>query len=62
MNEVSIISTVAICVCGAFITGSVAFVIKSLMNDIKQAEITAEKGIGIRSVRTTWIKKVFGFL
>ena len=32
MNEVSIISTVAICVCGAFITGSVAFVIKSLMN------------------------------
>ena len=45
MNEVSIISTVAICVCGAFITGSVAFVIKSLMNDIKQAEITAEKGM-----------------
>ena len=26
-------------------TGSVAFVIKSLMNDIKQAELTAEKGM-----------------
>ena len=45
MSEVSIITAVAICVCGAFITGSVAFVIKSLMNDIKQAELTAEKGM-----------------
>ena len=45
MSETSIITAVAICVCGAFITGSVAFVIKSLMNDIKQAEITAEKGM-----------------
>ena len=45
MNEISIITAVAICVCGAFVTGSVAFVIKSLMNDIKQAEITAEKGM-----------------
>ena len=45
MSETSIITAVAICVCGAFITGSVAFVIKSLMNDIKQAEVTAEKGM-----------------
>tara|TARA_Y100000004_G_scaffold186416_1_gene237952 strand:- start:128 stop:568 length:441 start_codon:yes stop_codon:yes gene_type:complete len=45
MNEISIITAVAICVCGAFVTGSVAFVIKSLMNDIKQAETTAEKGM-----------------
>jgi len=45
MSEISIITAVAICVCGAFITGSVAFVIKSLMNDIKQAEVTAEKGM-----------------
>lgn len=45
MNEISIITAVAICVCGAFVTGSVAFVIKSLMNDIKQAEATAEKGM-----------------
>jgi len=39
------ITAVAICVCGAFITGSVAFVIKSLINDIKQAESSAEKGL-----------------
>ena len=45
MSEISIITAVAICVCGAFVTGSVAFVIKSLMNDIKQAELTAEKGM-----------------
>jgi len=45
MNEISIITAVAICICGAFVTGSVAFVIKSLMNDIKQAEVTAEKGM-----------------
>jgi len=45
MNEISIITAVAICICGAFVTGSVAFVIKSLMNDIKQAELTAEKGM-----------------
>ena len=45
MNDVSIITAVAVCICGAFVTGSVAFVIKSLMNDIKQAETTAEKGM-----------------
>jgi hypothetical protein len=45
MNEISMITAVAICVCGAFITGSVAFVIKSLINDIKQAESSAEKGL-----------------
>ena len=45
MSEISIITAVAICICGAFVTGSVAFVIKSLMNDIKQAELTAEKGM-----------------
>ena len=45
MSEISIVTAVAICVCGAFVTGSVAFVIKSLMNDIKQAELTAEKGM-----------------
>ena len=45
MNGVSIITAVAVCICGAFVTGSVAFVIKSLMNDIKQAETTAEKGM-----------------
>ena len=44
MSEVNIIAAVAICVCGAFVTGSVAFVIKSLMNDIAQAEESAEKG------------------
>ena len=45
MSETSIITAVAVCICGAFVTGSVAFVIKSLMNDIKQAETTAEKGM-----------------
>ena len=45
MSELSIITAVAICVCGAFITGSVAFVIKSLMNNIAQAEEAAEKGM-----------------
>lgn len=45
MSETSIITAVAVCICGAFVTGSVAFVIKSLMNDIKQAENTAEKGM-----------------
>ncbi len=43
MSEVSIITAVAICVCGAFITGSVAFIIRSIMNDIKQAEQSSEK-------------------
>ena len=45
MSEISIITAVAICVCGAFVTGSVAFVIKSLMNNIAQAEEAAEKGM-----------------
>jgi|TARA_R110000824_G_scaffold42887_2_gene125693 hypothetical protein len=43
MSELSIITAVAICICGAFITGSVAFVIKSIMNDIAQAEATSDK-------------------
>jgi len=45
MSELSIITAVAICICGAFITGSVAFVIKSIMNDIAQAEATSDKAI-----------------
>lgn len=45
MSDVNIITAVAICISGAFVTGSVAFVIRSLMNDIKQAETTAEKGM-----------------
>ena len=45
MSELSIITAVAICICGAFITGSVAFVIKSIMNDIAQAEETSEKAV-----------------
>lgn len=45
MSEINIITAIAVCVCGTFVTGSVAFVIKSLMNDIKQAEDTAEKGM-----------------
>ena len=45
MSEVSIITAVAICVCGAFITGSVAFIIRSIMNDIKQAEQISAKAV-----------------
>jgi DNA gyrase/topoisomerase IV subunit A len=45
MSELSIITAVAICICGAFITGSVAFVIKSIMNDIAQAEATSDKAV-----------------
>lgn len=45
MSELSIITAVAICICGAFITGSVAFVIKSIMNDIAQAEATSDKSV-----------------
>jgi len=45
MSELSIITAVAVCICGAFVTGSVAFVIKSLMNNIAQAEDAAEKGM-----------------
>ena len=45
MNDISIITAVAICVCGAFVTGSVAFIIRSIMNDIKQAEQTSEKAV-----------------
>jgi len=45
MSDISIITGAAVCICGAFVTGSVAFVIKSLMNDIRQAEVTAEKGM-----------------
>lgn len=45
MSELSIITAVAICICGAFITGSVAFVIKSIMNDISQAEQTSDKAV-----------------
>jgi hypothetical protein len=43
MNETSVIASIAICIVCAFATGSVAFVIKSIMNDIKQAEATADK-------------------
>ena len=43
MSELTIITAVAICICGAFITGSVAFVIKSIKNDIAQAEATSDK-------------------
>jgi hypothetical protein len=43
MTETSIIASIAICIVCAFATGSVAFVIKSIMNDIKQAEATADK-------------------
>jgi predicted RND superfamily exporter protein len=57
MSELSIITAVAICVCGAFITGSVAFVIKSLMNDIKQAETTAEKGMEFVRSEISGIRK-----
>ena len=45
MSDINIIMAVAVCVSGAFVTGSVAFVIRSLVNDIKQAETTAEKGM-----------------
>mgnify|MGYP001238413169 CR=1 FL=1 len=45
MSDINIITAVAVCVSGAFVTGSVAFVIRSLVNDIKQAETTAEKGM-----------------
>ena len=43
MTETSIIASIAICIVCAFATGSVAFVINSIMNDIKQAEATADK-------------------
>tara|TARA_R100000808_G_scaffold4839_1_gene15239 strand:+ start:797 stop:1234 length:438 start_codon:yes stop_codon:yes gene_type:complete len=45
MNDISVITAVAICVCGAFVTGSVAFIIRSIMNDIKQAEEVSAKAV-----------------
>ena len=45
MSDVNIITAVAIMVSGAFITGAVGFIIKSLINDIAQAERSAEKGM-----------------
>jgi len=45
MNDVSVITAVAVVVSGAFITGAVGFIIKALMRDIAQAERSAEKGM-----------------
>ena len=43
VEQHDIIVAIAIAVCGAFVTGSVAFVIRSLMQDIEQAKESAKQ-------------------
>ena len=49
MEQNDIIVAIAVAVCGAFVTGSVAFVIRSLAQDIEQSKESAKQDFGFNS-------------
>ena len=58
MGQSDIIVAIAVAVCGAFVTGSVAFVIRSLAQDIEQSKESAKQDSNfnsqeIRNVRSS---------